>query len=119
MVRRPHPQRPRALLRRLRRCRKAGGGVALHAGEGTVAGTRAWEVCVTSRESRAVEARLCCEYPENEGRRQELHDTRRSRACLVSLSLATCMWETLESVMRASRIVAQRVSHNAPAKRGA
>src|SRR5262249_46468276 len=29
---------------------------------------------------------------------------------LVSLSLAKCMWETLESVMRASRIVAQRVS---------
>jgi hypothetical protein len=110
MVRRPNPQRPRALLRRLRRCRKAGGGVALHAGGCTVAGTRAWEAWVTSRESRAVEAQLCCEYPEKEGLRQELHDTLRSRACLVSLSLAKCMWETLESLMRASRIVAQRVS---------
>jgi hypothetical protein len=110
MVHRHYPQLPRALLGRLRMCREAGGGAALHAGGWTVAGTRAWGACVTYQESRAVEARLCCEYPEDEGRRQELHDTFRERACLVSLSLAKCMWKTLESLMLASRLVAQRVS---------
>jgi hypothetical protein len=111
MVRRPHPQLPRALLGRLRRCREAGGGAALHVGGCMVAGTRTGTTSVTDRESRAVEARLCCEYPEDGGRRQELHDTFRERACLISLSLAKCMWKTLEGLMLASRLVAQRVSY--------
>ena len=42
--------------------------------------------------------------------RQELHDTYRERACLISLSFAKCIGNTRESLMRASRIVAQRVS---------
>ena len=75
-----------------------------------VAGTRTGTTSVTDRESRAVEARLCCEYPEDGGRRQELHDTFRERACLIYLSLAKCMWKTLEGLMLASRLVAQRVS---------
>jgi hypothetical protein len=74
-----------------------------------VVGTRTGTTSVTDRESRAVEARLCCEYPEDGGRRQELHDTFRERACLIYLSLAKCMWKTLEGLMLASRLVAERV----------
>ena len=103
------PQLPRALLGRLRRCREAGGGAALHAGGWTVAGTRAWGAWVTDQASRAVAARLCCAYPEEEGRRQELHGPWRERACLLSLSCAKCLGNTRESWMRASRLVAQRV----------
>jgi hypothetical protein len=110
MVHRHYPQLPRALVGRLRMCREAGGGAALHAGGWTVAGTRAWGACVTYQESRAVEARFCCEYPEDGGIRQELHDTCRERACLIYLSFAKCIGNTLESLMLASRIVAQRVS---------
>jgi hypothetical protein len=109
MVHRHYPQLPRALVGRLRMCREAGGGAALHAGGWTVAGTRAWGACVTYQESRAVEARFCCEYPEDGGIRQELHDTCRERACLIYLSFAKCIGNTLESLMLASRIVAQRV----------
>src|SRR5262245_40798092 len=92
-------------------CREAGGGAALHAGGWTVAGTRAWGAWVTDQESRAVAARLCCEYPEDEGRRQELHGPCRERACLISLSFAKCIGNIRESWMLASRIVAQRVSY--------
>ena len=111
MVHRHYPQLPRALLGRLRMCREAEGGAALHAGGWTVAGTRVWGACVTYRESRAVEARLCCEYPEEEGIRQELHDTCRERACLIYLSFAKCIGNIRESWMLASRSVAQRVSY--------
>src|ERR687888_2281377 len=90
-------------------CREAGGGAALHAGGGTVAGTRAWGAWVTDQASRAVAARLCCAYPEEEGRRQELHGPWRERACLLSLSCAKCIGNTRESWILASRIVAQRV----------
>jgi hypothetical protein len=91
-------------------CREAGGGAALHAGGRTVAGTRAWGAWVTDQASRAVAARLCCAYPKDEGRRQELHGPWRERACLLSLSCAKCLGNTRESWMLASRIVAQRVS---------
>ena len=87
---------------------------ALHAGGWTVAGTRAWGACVTYQASRAVEARLCCGYPEDEGIHQERHDTCRERACLISLSFAKCIGNTLESLMLTSRIVAQRVSPMRP-----
>ena len=110
MVNRHAPQLPRALLGRPRMCQEAGGGAALHAGGWTVAGTRAWGACVTYQASRAVEARLCCAYPEDVGIHQERHDTCRERACLISLSFAKCIGNTLESLMLASRIVAQRVS---------
>ena len=106
MVHRHDPLLPRALLGRPRMCREAGGGAALHAGGWTVAGTRAWGACVTYQESRAVAARLCYEYPEDEGRRQELPATCRERACLISLSFAKCLGNTRESLMRASRLVA-------------
>src|SRR5215831_15152066 len=111
MIHRHAPQLPRALLGRPRICREAGGGAALHAGGWTVAGTRAWGACVTYQASRAVEARLCCAYPEDEGIHQERHDTCRERACLISLSFAKCIGNTLESLMLASRLVAQRVSY--------
>src|SRR5215831_17415338 len=111
MVHRHALQLPRALLGRPRMCREAGGGAALHAGGWTVAGTRAWGACVTYQASRAVEARLCGAYPEDEGIHQERHDTWRERACLLSLSFAKGIGNTLERLMLASRIVAQRVSY--------
>jgi len=95
VVYRHSPQLPRALLGRLRMCRKAGGRAARHAGGWTVAGTRAWGAWVTCQERRAGAARLCCQYPKDEGRPQELPDTLRERACLIALSPVTCQmyWE--------------------------
>src|SRR5262249_18486860 len=46
-----------------------------------------------------------------EGIHQERHDTWRERACLLSLSFAKGIGNTLERLMLASRIVAQRVSY--------